>query len=111
MFGLDKLTTILDANFPTNLFEVLSVSQKFTPDVVSVFAVASKFMCAGGIACFSKSVKISANCVISCALVDEDDESKGSIAGGDNGGDGIVADGIADALFDCLASFRCFRQL
>ena len=76
MFHLDKLTTLLDTNFPTNLLEVLSVSQKGKPDVVSVFAVVSKFLCAGGIVYFSKSAKISAYCVISCMLVDEDDESK-----------------------------------
>ena len=79
--------------------------------VVSVFAVVSKFLCAGGIASFSKSAKISANCVISCMLVDEDDKSKGSIGVGDNGGDGIVADGIADLFFDCLVGFRCFLVL
>ena len=73
-----------------------------------MFTVVPKFLCAGGIASFSKS-KISANCVISCTLADEDDESKGSIGGGDNGGDGIVADGIADLLFDCLTGFHCFQ--
>ena len=79
--------------------------------VVSVFAVVSKFLCAGGIASFSKSAKISANCVISCTLVDEDDKSKGSIGVGDNGGDGIVADGIADLFFDCLLVFVVFWLL
>ena len=108
MFCPDKLTTLLDTNFPTNLFEVLLVSQKFKPDVVSVFAVVSKFLCAGGIASFSKSAKISANFVISCMLVDEDDKSKESNGAGDNGGDGIVADGIADLFFGCLAGFCCF---
>ena len=47
MFHLDKLTMLLDTNFPTNLFEVLLVSQKFKSDVVSMFAVVSKFLCAG----------------------------------------------------------------
>ena len=60
------------------------------------------------VASSSKSAKILANCVISCTFVDEDDESKGSTGGGDNGGNGIVADGTADLLFDCLAGFRCF---
>ena len=44
MFPLDKLTTLLDTNFPTNLFGVLSVLQKFKADVVSAFAVVSKFV-------------------------------------------------------------------
>ena len=108
MFHLDKLTTLLDTNFPTNLFEVLPVLQKFKPDVVSVFAVVSKFLCADGIGPFSNSAKISTNCVISCTLVDEDDESKGGIGGGDDNGDHIVGDGIADLLFNCLAGFCCF---
>ena len=38
IFHLDKLTMLLDTNFPTNLSEVLSVSQKLKSDVVSVFA-------------------------------------------------------------------------
>ena len=111
MLRLDKLTALLDTNFPTNLFEVLSVSQKFKSDVVSVFAVVSKFLCVGGIASFSKSAKTSANCVTTCTLVDEDDKSKGSIGVGDNGGDGIVADGIADLFFDCLLVFVVFWLL
>ena len=57
---------------------------------------------------FSKSAKILANCVISCTFADENDEPKGSTGGGDNGGNGIVADGIAYLLFDCLAGFCCF---
>ena len=107
MFRLDKLTTLLDTNFLPNQFKVLLVSQKFKPDVVSVFAVVSKFLCAGGIVSFSKSAKISANCVISRTLVDEDDDSKVSLGGGDDG-DGIAADGITDLLFNCLTVFRCF---
>ena len=71
----------------------------------------SKFLCVGGIASFSKSAKTSANCVTSCTLVDEDDKSKGSIGVGDNGGDCIVADGIADRFFDCLVGFRCFLAI
>ena len=108
MLRLDKLTALLDTNFPTNLFEVLSVSQKFKPDVVSVFAVIPKFLCAGEIVPFSKSAKISVNCVISYTLVDGDNKSKESIGVGDNGGDGIVADGISDLFFNCLVGFRCF---
>ena len=108
IFRLDKLTMLLDTNFRTNLFEVLLISQKFKPDVVSVFAVVSKFLCAGGITSFSKSAKISANCVILCTLVDEDHKSKGSIGVGDNSGDSIVLDGIADLFFNCLFGFRCF---
>ena len=108
MFRLDKLTTLLETNFPTNLFEVLSVSQKFRPDFVSVVAVVTKFLCAGGIASFCKSSKISANCVTPCTLVDKNDKSKGSIGVGDNGGDAIVSNGIADLFFDCLVGFRCF---
>ena len=95
-----------ETNVPINLFEVLLVSQKFKPDVTSVFAVVSKFLCVGRIVFFSKSAKISANCIISCTLVD--DKSKGSIGVSNNGGDGIVADGIADLFFDCLAGFHCF---
>ena len=49
-----------------------------------------------------------ANCVISCTVVDEDDKSEESIGVGDNGGDSMVVDGIADLLFDCLVGFRCF---
>ena len=56
----------------------------------------------------AKSAKILAKCVISCTFFDEDDESKGSTGGGDNGGNGIVADRIADLLSNCLAGFRCF---
>ena len=57
---------------------------------------------------FSKSAEILANCVISCTFADENDESKGSTGGGDNGGNGIVADGIAYLFFDCLVGFCCF---
>ena len=60
------------------------------------------------IASFSKSAKISANCLISYTFVDKDDKSKASIGVGDNSGDGMVADGIADLFFDCLVGFHCF---
>ena len=108
MFYLDELTMLLDTNFRTNLFEVLLISRMFKADVVSLFAVVSKFLCAGGIMSFSKSAKILANYVILCTLVDEDDKSKGSIGVGNNGGDGIVLDGIADLFFNCLFGFCCF---
>ena len=77
MFRLDKLTMLLDTNFPTNLFEVSSVSQSANLMLSPcLHAVVSKFLCVGGIVSFSKSAKISANYVILCMIVDEDDESK-----------------------------------